>query len=320
MQRTGSNAIAPERGTVTETDEGVLDPWVAEWIAANAAMMEQPDEYTPAYLEMARPAGCPFPTYEMAKVTDEVVEGVPVRIYEHNELPTGLVVYFHGGGFCTGSIGLMENIATGIAHHAGVVVVSAGYRLTPENPYPAGLDDCERVTRFAVANAPRFGASEDSVAVAGESAGGNLSAAVTLRLRDAGGPALAGQVLIYPAVAPPGVNFASRSEFSGPMLRFEGFEKVWAMYSGGQNLDHDPYAAPLEATDLGGLPPALVVLGGCDPLRDEGRQYGNRLREAGIPVEEACFVGQPHGFMNLGFPAAAEAHLQIGEWLRILFG
>ncbi len=196
---------------MTETDEGVLDPWVAEWVTANAAMMEQPDEYTPEYLEMARPAGCPFPTYEMAKVTDEAVEGVPVRIYEHNEPPTGLVVYFHGGGFCTGSIGLMENIATGIARHAGVVVVSVGYRLTPEDPYPAGLDDCEKVTRWAVANAPRFGASEETVAVAGESAGGNLSAAVALRLRDGGGPTLAGQVLIYPAVAPPGVSFASRA-------------------------------------------------------------------------------------------------------------
>ncbi len=92
------------------------------------------------------------------------------------------------------------------------------------------------------------------------------------------------------------------------------------MYSGGKNLDHDPYAAPSEAIDLGGLPPALVVLGGCDPLRDEGRQYGDRLLEAGVPVEEACFAGQPHGFMNLGFPAAAEAHLQIGAWLRSLFG
>jgi acetyl esterase len=167
-----------------------------------------------------------------------------------------------------------------------------------------------------VANASRFGVSEDAVAVAGESAGGNLSAAVSLRLRDSGGPALAGQVLIYPAVASPTASFPSRSEFSGPMLRFEGVEKVWAMYSGGQDLDHDPYAAPLEAEDLGGLPPALVVLGGCDVLRDEGRQYGNRLREAGVPVDEACFAGQPHGFMNLGFPAAEQAHQRIGEWLR----
>jgi acetyl esterase len=305
-----------EGRTVTETDEGVLDPWVADWLEANAAMMEQPEEYTPEYLAMARPDGSRFPTYELAKVTDEVIGGVPVRIYEHDETPNGLIVYFHGGGFCTGSIGLMENIATGLAHHAGAAVVSVGYRLTPEHPYPAGLDDCEAVTRWAVANASRFGVSEDAVAVAGESAGGNLSAAVSLRLRDSGGPALAGQVLIYPAVASPTASFPSRTEFSGPMLRFEGVEKVWAMYSGGQDLDHDPYAAPLEAEDLGGLPPALVVLGGCDVLRDEGRRYGNRLREAGVPVDEACFAGQPHGFMNLGFPAAEQAHQRIGEWLR----
>jgi acetyl esterase len=301
---------------VTQTNEGVLDPWVSDWLEANGAMMEPPGEYTPEYLAAARTPTSPFPTYPVAKVTDEVVDGVPVRMYEQDERPEALIVYFHGGGFCVGSIGLMENIATGLAHYAHVAVVSVGYRLTPEHPYPAGLDDCEAVTRWTVANASRFGVSEDAVAVAGESAGGNLSAAVSLRLRDSGGPALAGQVLIYPAVASPTASFPSRSEFSGPMLRFEGVEKVWAMYSGGQDLDHDPYAAPLEAEDLGGLPPALVVLGGCDVLRDEGRQYGNRLREAGVPVDEACFAGQPHGFMNLGFPAAEQAHQRIGEWLR----
>jgi acetyl esterase len=303
---------------VTQTEEGVLDPWVADWLEANAEMMEPPDEYTPEYLAMARPDGCPFPTYQLAKVTDDVVDGVPVRIYEHDETPTGLIVYFHGGGFCTGSIGLMENIATGLAHHARAAVVSVGYRLTPEHPFPAALDDCETVTRWAIANASRFGASPDAVTVAGESAGGNLSAAVALRLRDSCGPALAGQVLIYPAVAPPNASFPSRAEFSGPMLRFSGFEKVWAMYSGGRDLDRDPYAAPLVAKDLGDLPPALVVLGGCDVLRDEGRQYGLALRDAGVKVDEACFAGQPHGFMNLGFPAAELAHQRIGEWLRTL--
>ena len=138
---------------MTQTDEGVLDPWVADWLEANAAMMEPPGEYTPEYLALARTPTCPFPTYPVAKVTDEVVDGVPVRMYEHDESPEGLIVYFHGGGFCVGSIGLMENIATGLAHYAHAAVVSVGYRLTPEHPYPAGLDDCEAVTRWAVANA-----------------------------------------------------------------------------------------------------------------------------------------------------------------------
>ena len=112
--------------------------------------------------------------------------------------PTGLVVYLHGGGFCIGSIGLMDNVARELAHCAGAAVVSVEYRLAPEHPFPAGLDDCEAVTRWALANTARFGVRRDHVAVAGESAGGNLATAVALRLRGDADPPLAGQVLIYP--------------------------------------------------------------------------------------------------------------------------
>jgi acetyl esterase len=305
---------------MTESNEGVLDPWVADWLAANAAMMQQPDEYTSEYLAMARPSACPFPTQPVAKVTDDVVDGVPIRVYEHDGEPTGLVVYIHGGGFCTGSIGLMENIATGIAHSSRATVVSVEYRLTPEHPYPAGLDDCETVTRWAISNASRFGTRPTATAVAGESAGGNLAAAVSLRLRDTGGPALAGQVLIYPVVATTSASFPSRSEMEGPMLSLEGMERVWDMYSAGRDLEDDPYAAPLQAKDLSDLPAALIVLGGCDVLRDEGRLYGRRLQEAGVAAEEICYPGQPHGFMNLGFPVADDAHERIGAWLKGQFG
>ena len=163
-------------------DEGVLDPWVVDWFEANGAMMEAPEEYTADYLAAARTPTCPFPTRTMAKVTDDVVDGVPVRIYEHDHAPSGVLVYFHGGGFCTGSIGLMEIIATELAHCTDAAVVSVEYRLAPEHPYPAGLDDCEMVTRWAIANAEQFGAPSSRVAVAGESAGGNLAAVVALRL------------------------------------------------------------------------------------------------------------------------------------------
>ena len=96
--------------------ENQLDPWVAEWLEECAAMMEPPEEYTPEYLAMARPDACPFPVRATAKTSDEIIDRVPVRIYEHDQEPAGLLVYFHGGGFCTGSIGLMENIATELAH------------------------------------------------------------------------------------------------------------------------------------------------------------------------------------------------------------
>jgi acetyl esterase len=226
-----------------------------------------------------------------------------------------LVVYFHGGGFVMGSIGLMDNVARELAHSSGAVVISVGYRLAPEQPYPAGLDDCESVTRWAMANCGRFGLSPSAVVVAGESAGGNLATAVSLRLRDAGDPPPVGQVLIYPAVEGTG-EYPSNVEFDGLVISRAAKEWYWASYRGGQDLEGDPYAAPLQAPSLRGMPPALVVLGGCDMLRDEGRAYADRLRTDGVDVDEVCFAGQPHGFVNFDFPAAALAHEYIGAWLR----
>jgi acetyl esterase len=280
---------------VQAPEEGVLDEFAAEWFAANGALLDPPDEYTSDYLTAARSPTCPFPTRDVAKVTDDVVAGVPVRIYEHDAAPTGLVVDFHGGGFCTGSIGLMENIATELACASGVAVVSVEYRLAPEQPYPAGLDDCDAVTRWALAHTGRFGVPGTRVAIAGESAGGNVAAAVALRLRGDHEHGLAGQVLIYPALDGPSVPYASRTEFEhlGP----KDLDRVWAMLCGDgervRELEHDPYLVPLQSESLAGLPPALVVLAGCDGLRDEGRLYARRLSEAEVAAEELCVPGQP---------------------------
>jgi acetyl esterase len=298
-------------------EEGVLDPWVAEWIAANPLLATPFDTLDPAILPLARgPVGAPATRdITIDRVFDEVIEGIPCRIYEHNAPPSGLVVYFHGGGFCIGSIGLMDNVAREIAHASGAVVISVGYRLAPEDPYPAGLDDCEAVTRWALGHADRFGVSPDKVAIAGESAGGNLAAAVALRLRDAGDAAIAGQALMYPGVSG-SVRHPSDDEFDGLILNQKAKDVFWSAYTAGQNLDDDPYASPLFADSLSGLPPALVVLGGCDMLRDEGRAYASRLRNEGVVVEEVCYSGQPHGFINHGFPAAEQAFERIGSWLR----
>ncbi len=300
------------------TDEGVLDPWVAEWIEANPLRATPFDDLSPEMLELARgPVGEP-PTREIAQVSDELVGDVPIRIYQNEGKPTGLVVYFHGGGFVIGSIGLMDNVARELAHASGAVVVSVGYRLAPEHPYPAGLDDCQRVTEWAFASASRFDVTEHQVAVAGESAGGNLAAATSLRLRDAGSLLPCGQVLMYPGTAGPLVH-PSTYQYDGLIISRQAGERYWAAYSGSRNIDQDPYAAPLHADSVAGLPPALVVLGGCDMLRDEGRAYAARLRDEGGDVEEVCFAGQPHGFLNFGFPAAGAAFEQIGSWLRANF-
>ena len=295
-----------------------LDPWVVQWMEDNPLRAGVFDTLDPELLELARgPVGFPVER-EIAKVVDDVVEGVPVRMYEHDEAATGLIVYFHGGGFCIGSIGLMDNVARELAHCSGAAVVSVGYRLAPEHPYPAGLEDCETVTRWALANTERFGVAPSRVVVVGESAGGNLSAAVTLRLRGEVDPPLAAQVLMYPGTAPHGDDerFPSRSEFDGIVLNRKARDAFWGAYSAGRDLDDDPYATPLAAESLAGLPPALVILGGCDVLRDEGKAYADRLRAEGVPTEDVCYPGQPHGFINHLFPAAREAFEVIGTFLR----
>ena len=307
-----------ETGPQQATDEGVLAPEVAAWLEANPMYGTPLEVLDPEILELARgPVGAP-PTRDIAHVQDDDVDGIPIRIYRPDGPPTGLVVYFHGGGFVIGSIGLMDNVAREIAHGSGAVVVSVGYRLAPEHPYPAGLDDCAAVTEWAFANAARFEADPAAIAVAGESAGGNLAAAVALRRRDEGAAPLAGQALLYPGTAG-GEELPSVIEFDGLVISRAAGRMYRGAYWGDRDLSRDPYAAPLHAETLAGLPPALVVLGGCDMLRDEGRAYAHRLAADGVAVEEECYPGQPHGFLNFGLPASVPAFVRIGTWLRTRF-
>src|SRR5262249_50597381 len=160
-------------------------PWVKELFETQPERNTVLDTLDPELLELARGDYALPCDVEIAHVEDADVDGIPIRIYRNEEPPTGLVVYFHGGGFVLGSIGIMDNVARELCAGSGAVVISVGYRRAPENPYPAGLDDCEAVTRWAIANASTFGVPEAKVAIAGESAGGNLSAALALRFRDA---------------------------------------------------------------------------------------------------------------------------------------
>jgi acetyl esterase len=295
----------------TAEEEGVLDPWVAAWLEEHPEPDWVLEGFPPEIIDLARgPVGAP-PTRDIDHISDETVDGVPIRIYRDDGIRTGLVVYMHGGAFTVGSIGIMDNVARELAHATGAVVVSVEYRLSPEHPYPAGLDDCEKVTHWALENASRFDLTAAQVVVAGESAGGNLATAVTLRLRDAGAAAVAGQVLIYPCTDGPSASYPSRDQFGNATW-------VWDQYGGGRDLAGDPYAIPMDAETLTGLPPALVLLAGCDLLRDEGRAYAGRLRDDGVEVDEVCYPGQPHGFINHGYPAAAGAWDHIGGWVRSL--
>jgi acetyl esterase len=297
-----------------------VDPFVVEWFEQYGAMMDIPGDYTPEVLAMMRPMSPPpAPSPGIAEVTDETIAGVPVWIYRPEAAPTGIFIYVHGGAYLGGSRALMNVIATAMAVCTGAVVISVEYRLAPENPYPAGLDDAEAVTRWVLANAGTFGVSPTQVVIGGESAGGNLSATLCLRLRDQGGPQVAGQVLMFPATDGPTVDYPSRTIYDGLVLGKKDFPRVCSMYLAGALDSDDPYVFPMKAADLSGLPPAYTMVGGCDFLRDEGLAYAQRLADAGVPSAVQNCAGQPHGFLNLDFPASAEFYAAVGPWVRNVF-
>lgn len=227
----------------------------------------------------------------LADATDHEVAGpagpVPVRVYRPDVVTSGaVVVYLHGGGFVLGSIAAADRPCRGLAEATGCLVVSVGYRLAPETPFPGGLADCVAAVRWAT------GLGGDRLVLLGDSAGGALVAGVSTALRDGGDRLPDAQVLLYPTLAPPGDSDSMREFADGPMMTRRELEWFWGHYAPGA----DPAAAPLLAAGLAGLPATTVVVAELDPLRDEGRAYAARLVEAGVPVELREVPGAPHGF------------------------
>ncbi len=213
--------------------------------------------------------------------------------------PHPLLVFYHGGGFTYGDLDTHDGVCRVLCRHAGAHVLAVDYRLAPEHPFPAAVDDARAALRWACANADRLGADPSRVGVGGDSAGGNLSAVVSqLAARD-GGPAPALQLLIYPAV-----DFTTRRrsrELFGEGFLLTDPEMNWFEdnYLGSARTHaSDPRASPLLAGDLSGLAPAYVVTAGFDPIRDEGEAYARALQEAGTPAALRRFPGFIHGFVN----------------------
>ena len=248
---------------------------------------------------------------------------IPVRIYTPDgsgERP--LIVYYHGGGWVIGELDTVDRPLRSLANRTGAVVVSVDYRLAPEHRYPAAFDDCYAATVWAAEHAAELGADPARVVVAGDSAGGNLAAAVALAARDRGGPPLAGQLLIYPVTD---FDFGTQSyadNGEGLLLQRATMQWFWAHYLGAQDLGKDPYLAPLRADSLGGLPPAFVMSSEFDPLRDEGEAYAARLRDAGVEVPARRYEGMLHGFLwTLGAtPSGAVALDDLAQALRSMVG
>jgi acetyl esterase len=263
------------------------------------------------------------PSEPVFAVDDRDADGVPVRIYRPTAAP-GLPIFvvLHGGGWVIGAVEQFDVIARQLANASGAVVVSVDYRLAPEHPYPAGLDDCFRALQWTAAHAAEISGDPARIAIGGDSAGGNLAVVCALRARDEGGPDLALQVLVYPVCD---CNFETDSYVAngkGHLLETEEMQWFFDHYANSSADFADWRMSPLRAPDLTGLPAAVVITAEYDPLRDQGEAYAQRLRDAGVPTQAVRGDGLFHGFFGMHPflpPARAAWDTAIGA-LRAAFG
>jgi acetyl esterase len=283
-----------------------LDPQVASYLARAAALQLRPySELTApearSQSEAQRAATAVEPVARVEDIIVSTADGpLTVRLYAPaSSEPLPALVFFHGGGWVIGSVDGSDATCRALANRAGCAVISVEYRLAPEHKYPAAADDCYAATQWVVENAAALGIDPARVAVGGVSAGGNLAAVVAQMVRDRGGPALAFQLLVVP-VTSYDLSTPSYSENAeGYGLSRASMVWFWNHYLRDAADANDPYAAPLRAASLAGLPPALVQTAEYDPLRDEGAAYAGRLADAGVEVEYTCHAGMVHGFFSM---------------------
>jgi acetyl esterase len=264
----------------------------------------------------------------LARVEEMKIPGpageIPIRVYwPEEDGPLPALVFYHGGGWVIGNLDTSDSLCRMLSKKASVVVVSVDYRLAPEHPFPAAVDDSYAALVWVSRNAGSLGVDPSRVAVGGGSAGGNLTAAVALMARDRGGPALAYQVMIYPATNLLYLDTDSHRDFAeGYGLTREHVEFFRDRYLPEVADRSSPYASPLLAESLEGLPPAIVITAGFDVLRDEGGLYAERLEAAGVPAIHANFPSMIHGFVSMDrvFGEAEEAIDEAVAALSEAFG
>ena len=244
------------------------------------------------------------PEEPVAQVDTRVLPGavqIPVRVYRPslaNDLPA--LIYFHGGGFVICNLDTHDRVCRGLANASGCVVVSVDYRLAPEHKFPAAAEDAYSATRYVAEHAGEFGIDPSRIAVGGDSAGGNLATVVAMMARDRGAPALKFQLLIYPVTDfTEHVTQSERDYGHGYFLDEELMDWFADQYFATKADRHLPYGSPSKASDLRGLPPAMVITGECDPLCDQGEAYAEQLRHAGVSVLVKRYDGMIHPFLSL---------------------
>ena len=265
------------------------------------------------------------PGPELPSVEDTTIAGsdgpIPVRIYTpagHGPFP--VIVWFHGGGWVLGSLDSADPFVRRLVEATGFVAVSVGYRLAPENRYPAASDDCFAATQWVARKAAELDADPARLVVAGDSAGGNLAAAVAIRARDAGGPAIAFQYLICPVTDHDFTRPSYVDNADGYMMTRRDMEWFWGHYASEASTRDAPDASPLRASSLERLPPALIVTAELDPLRDEGEAYARRLAEAGVSTSHRRYDGVIHAFCTLPITCSVDALADHAEEIAAALG
>jgi acetyl esterase len=317
----------------TRFDAGALDPQVAEFLRQAEREPEPPlAELTPAEARETFSRNIidvwvtksPDP---VARVESRAIPGpegeIPLRVYTpEGEGPFPILLFIHGGGWVICSLDTHDTLCRALCMGAGCLVVSVDYRLAPEHKYPAAVHDVYAALEWVAAHGGELGGDPARIAVGGDSAGGNLSAALALLARDRGGPALVYQLLLYPVANAYAMDTLSYRDYAEGYMLLKS-DMLWYRnhYLAQREDGLEPYASPLLCPDLGGLPPAHVITAEYDVLRDEGEAYARRLREAGNAVTCTRYNGLIHGFMSMDglLDKAGAAIAEAAEVLRAAF-
>jgi len=255
---------------------------------------------------------------ETLTVTDNQI---PISIYRKpGSVSKSIVLYFHGGSFCMNNAAVFDTATRTLVYEGGYTLVSVDYRLAPEHPFPEGLEDCYSVLEWVYEYADFCGGSANEIYVAGDSSGGCFAAVVAQMARDRNGPKIKGQILIYPVTVlqPEKKSLSELTYGKNHLLNYDSSQNPFPYYIQNEEQKNLPYVSPLYADTLDDLPPALILLAGCDPLLDQGLQYAQALSENGVSVKCQVFEGMMHGFITRSYPQTFEMAKEIGSFVNNL--